>query len=618
MTKPDDIICERPFVPLNLERKLGIDVGVLTHLPEHRSGWNYVTECFKEIHTDGGYKLVDFVEKPWGWNAKEEGKMKDVYFQNERYYINPEEIKQINGIEYVLIDKNDVGVLYWNGDEWMQSGLINREQVKDAVSFGIMKEYWVGIIHNPPNIPEWLGVCNRPNSFVLREDFQYSLETCRGIYVFSEYLKDELLKIGGWPCPIDVIVHPVEKIMRKWDPQHYETKLVQIGYWLRRLSSIWEVKTVDFQIDVFGCCSRQNWKKYWINRAEYGWVCFNRQVYEEKKLKSIIENDVIVDSLSNDEYDELLSCCVIFVDLYDSSINNTVLEAITRHTPIVINNIAPIVECLGSDYPLLYDNLDEVKNILTPERILAAHCHLKKLEESNRFYKENFKWNILNQTILQDKKKYEGVLVSLGVDCFPRIMAKKFGYLKGKEDGGLTLPFDLAFHEYNMILELLQNDFAGYTDPENLFINENGYIQHQYYKTVFNHESENPEQTVHFMKNNGEEFVKRYSKRINNFYQTMRSNNKFVFVLHYNKYPLELVDLIKTKWPDKEFLIITLNTPYATEFHHNYPTNIEVEHNNFMFFTLRYPYKHYLWYEHHDYEFEQRVKRIFDTYLYPI
>tara|TARA_B100000424_G_C22942856_1_gene501637 strand:- start:1788 stop:3605 length:1818 start_codon:yes stop_codon:yes gene_type:complete len=603
MTKHSDLnlLEETPFKPPNYNRSIGLDIPQLTFFAEHRSGWNYVSECFEKLHKENGYKLIDFIEKPWGWNAIDYNDVKGIYYNNQSFYIPLQEIKNINNMEYTYLP--ECGVLFWNGEEWQKSKLITQEQVEVSASYGVMNEYWVGILHNPPNIPEWFDYNNSPQEIIKREDFQKSLEYCRGIYVFSLYLKEELLKLGGWPCPINVITHPINQINKKWCPSNYSYKLVQVGYWLRSLSSIWEVNVEN------------KWEKIWINRAPYAWDCFNRQVHAEKKLKTIIENKVEVLSLENDEYDALLQNCIIFLDLYDSSINNSVLEAIIRHTPIVINKIKPIVEILGDDYPLFYTQLSDVSALLTHTNIVRAHEHLKKIEQSGVLYNDYFLNNIKSQSILTQKTKYDGPVISMGVDCLPRAMTCKFGFKKNKSQGGLTMPFDLAWHDYPVICELLKNDFKDYLDPCNLFINENNYIQHRIYGTLFNHESDSPEKTLKFMRNDCADFISRYNQRIDNLYATIENNDNIVFVLHYKEYPHELANIVRKKWPNKNFVILTLNTPYFHESHQSQPTNIETPLNNILFFTIRYPCENYVWYENQDPVWENKINNILSIYL---
>ena len=50
---------------------------------------------------------------------------------------------------------------------------------------------------------------------------------------------------------------------------------------------------------------------------------------------------------------------IVFVDMYDSSANNAVIECIARDTPILINPLPAVVEYLGEDYPFYFNDLDE-------------------------------------------------------------------------------------------------------------------------------------------------------------------------------------------------------------------------------------------------------------------
>jgi hypothetical protein len=76
-----------------------------------------------------------------------------------------------------------------------------------------------------------------------------------------------------------------------------------------------------------------------------------------------------------------LSNSVVFLNLIDVSAANTVIECIVRNTPIIVNRHPALEEYLGKDYPLFYDNLDQVFNLLQEERILEAHNYLKNKDK---------------------------------------------------------------------------------------------------------------------------------------------------------------------------------------------------------------------------------------------
>jgi hypothetical protein len=94
-----------------------------------------------------------------------------------------------------------------------------------------------------------------------------------------------------------------------------------------------------------------------------------------------------------EEYDKLLSENIVFIDLFDAAANNTVLECILRRTPIIINKLPGTRYYLGDDYPLFFDNIDEVPELLTIENLRKASTYLENIKLTNV---EEFMSNIIN------------------------------------------------------------------------------------------------------------------------------------------------------------------------------------------------------------------------------
>ena len=91
----------------------------------------------------------------------------------------------------------------------------------------------------------------------------------------------------------------------------------------------------------------------------------------------------ILDWLPHEEYDDILTSGIVFLDLYDSSANNAIIECIARNTPLLVNKHPAVVEYCGEDYPLYFDNLDHASDILHDrELIISAHEHFKNMDKS--------------------------------------------------------------------------------------------------------------------------------------------------------------------------------------------------------------------------------------------
>ena len=94
------------------------------------------------------------------------------------------------------------------------------------------------------------------------------------------------------------------------------------------------------------------------------------------------ESVKVIEFLDNSEYDDLLSKNIVFLKLVDASACNTLIECVIRHTPIIVNPIPPVVEILGKDYPLYYNNYYEVSKILdNPSLIKQGHDYLAKMSK---------------------------------------------------------------------------------------------------------------------------------------------------------------------------------------------------------------------------------------------
>ena len=63
------------------------------------------------------------------------------------------------------------------------------------------------------------------------------------------------------------------------------------------------------------------------------------------------------------------------------------------------------MEYLGEDYPLYFDNLEEVSNLLSIENITKAHNYMKQLNKDYlnvEYFKKQF-MNIMNQELFVTK-----------------------------------------------------------------------------------------------------------------------------------------------------------------------------------------------------------------------
>ena len=58
------------------------------------------------------------------------------------------------------------------------------------------------------------------------------------------------------------------------------------------------------------------------------------------------------------------------------------VECIFRNTPIIINKIPAVVELLGKNYPLYYEKITDVYNLINQKNIKNAYTYLSKLPKT--------------------------------------------------------------------------------------------------------------------------------------------------------------------------------------------------------------------------------------------
>ena len=104
-------------------------------------------------------------------------------------------------------------------------------------------------------------------------------------------------------------------------------------------------------------------------------------------------------AVTNRQYDALLARNVVFLDLWGSVANNTVIECIVRRTPILVNPLPSVTQYLGPEYPLYFRSLDEAARKADDFDLLEqAHKYLSTIPIA-RFSGERFRESIAQSAI---------------------------------------------------------------------------------------------------------------------------------------------------------------------------------------------------------------------------
>lgn len=135
------------------------------------------------------------------------------------------------------------------------------------------------------------------------------------------------------------------------------------------------------------------------------------------------------------------------------------------------------------------------------------------LEIPNVF--EGFKVNLLDKRFAK-----KNTFISLGTNCYFRMILSKYGLKARRKDGELSYPFDLVKTQIDSILNFLKTDFEDffenieYSEADKIFIDRK-------YHSLFSHDK--------FKSSEKGLFINRYIKRINNFKNLFKQNNRLLF-----------------------------------------------------------------------------------------
>ena len=336
---------------------LGTDVG------EHRSGWNYAMSIFKDQPVDP--RAVVFHS----------------FFE----------------------------AIFWD-EIWPP---INTEHTSFKRKV-LEKNGFVALLHNPPKIPIYSSSPTKNSSLPVKEHhpmltpdyminessiFNELAPLCKGIYTLSEYLSShvrQLSKIIEHNIPVNTVYHPIEPVTRNWTLRKFmdnpDKKILNIGTWLRRYSSI-------YKVDPRSTYTKCILPRHPRTRAHLGF-----QMAKWPGMFARSRDDVQhIDRVSNTEYDKLLERNIVHLHVFDTSANNVIIECIIRNTPILVNTTPAAIEYLGKDYPLFTTSFEDLeRKVHDFDLIEEAHEYLKNYTFKEKLSLEYFKQSIHDSEIYQN------------------------------------------------------------------------------------------------------------------------------------------------------------------------------------------------------------------------
>jgi len=195
--------------------------------------------------------------------------------------------------------------------------------------------------------------------------------------------------------PVKYLKHPTNLIdVPQFEQINLETicnkenlTIIQLGQQLRVMSSIYQLKYPGKKMWLTGTSDLDKMQK--LLTQECAWL--------DKKIDiDSVEMAYVTDM---ETYNDLIYNNIILIDLVDASANNAILELAAAKIPFFVKKLPSIVEYIGYKYPMFFEDLSEVENILEDKqeltnRLTQSTEYLSQLDTST-FSHDIFASNLL-------------------------------------------------------------------------------------------------------------------------------------------------------------------------------------------------------------------------------
>ncbi len=215
---------------------------------------------------------------------------------------------------------------------------------------------WIGFSHHSLTDE---NIHLRLNKIIKMKIFLEAFKNLKGLFVLTNCQKNMLRSFSFFRnIPISVIRHPISFDFKKYnlDSLTYSSTLTPVPF-----GNLVSVDGHQREYNVFSKI-KTNYKKILLSSQK------NKISKDDAKL--LCRNRVwrITKRYSPSEYEDIITNNIHFVELNSPTASNYLLECISSNSPIFVNREPCIEEYLGKDYPLFYNDENDVdfseKNII--------------------------------------------------------------------------------------------------------------------------------------------------------------------------------------------------------------------------------------------------------------
>jgi hypothetical protein len=255
-----------------------------------------------------------------------------------------------------------------------------------------LNENWFAFISTSLFISEYeTSKYNTIQKVLASNEWLSNYKQCRGLFTFSATYKNDLKR--HFNLNTICFIHPLPCSKVKWSFDIYLKascrRIIQFGQDNRCINAIFMLPRGDFEKILLATCSSEELASLLLSERT--------NLQSEFRQPMTTTSSLVFDSIDNIE--NWYNDSIFFLHLYDSSVDWVVLKCISDHVPLLVNRLPSMIEYLGVDYPLFYNNYQEaIEKASNIELVKVTHEYLK--ERSNEsFFSLTFFMNNLYKVL---------------------------------------------------------------------------------------------------------------------------------------------------------------------------------------------------------------------------
>jgi hypothetical protein len=86
--------------------------------------------------------------------------------------------------------------------------------------------------------------------------------------------------------------------------------------------------------------------------------------------------------VDDDVYDKLLTHSIMAIEFVDCAATTVVVEGLARSAPMLLSRHPALLEYVGEDYPMFFEDVRECGQLLHPVNVLRTHRYIQNMDRS--------------------------------------------------------------------------------------------------------------------------------------------------------------------------------------------------------------------------------------------